>query len=39
MFALPTGEPWFYFNRLHVGATAWMVLAETGVNPFWPSLK
>lgn len=34
-FALPTGEPWFYFNRLHVGATAWMVLAEKGVNPFW----
>ena len=38
-FALPTGEPWFYFNRLHLGATAWMVLAEKGVNPFWPSLK
>lgn len=34
-FALPTGEPWFYFNRLHVGATAWMVLAQKGVNPFW----
>jgi hypothetical protein len=34
-FTLPTGEPWFYFNRLHVGATAWMVLAEKGVNPFW----
>jgi hypothetical protein len=34
-FSLPTGEPWFYFHRLHVGATAWMVLAEKGVNPFW----
>ena len=34
-FALPTGEPWFYFHRLHVGATAWMVFAEKGVNPFW----
>ncbi len=34
-FALPTGEPWLYFNRLHVGATAWMVLAQKGVNPFW----
>ncbi|HEY9633704.1 MAG TPA: hypothetical protein V6D14_09880 [Coleofasciculaceae cyanobacterium] len=34
-FSLPTGEPWFYFRRLHVGATAWMVLAQKGVNPFW----
>ncbi len=34
-FSLPTGEPWFYFHRLHVGATAWMVLAERGINPFW----
>jgi hypothetical protein len=38
-FALPTGEPWFYFNRLHVGATAWTVLAEKGVNPFWLGSK
>jgi len=34
-FSLPTGEPWFYFNRLHIGATAWTVLAQEGVNPFW----
>lgn len=34
-FSLPTGEPWYYFKRLHVGATAWMVFAEKGVNPFW----
>lgn len=38
-FSLPTGEPWYYFNRLHVGATAWMVFAETGVNPFWIGSK
>ena len=34
-FSLPTGEPWFYFRRVHVGATAWTVLAQKGVNPFW----
>lgn len=38
-FTLPTGEPWFYFKRLHVGATAWMVLAEKGANPFWLGAK
>lgn len=38
-FALPTGEPWFYFHRLHVGATAWMIFAEKGVNPFWLGSK
>ena len=38
-FSLPTGEPWFYFRRLHVGATAWMVLAERGINPFWLGSK
>lgn len=32
---LTTGFDWFYFRRLHVGATAWLVLAEHGVNPFW----
>jgi hypothetical protein len=34
-FSLPTGEPWFYFHRLHIAATAWTVLAQKGVNPFW----
>ena len=32
---LTTGFGWHYFNRLHVGATAWFVFAELGVNPFW----
>jgi hypothetical protein len=35
-FFLATGEPWYYYKRLHVGATAWLVLAELGVNPFAP---
>jgi hypothetical protein len=35
-FHLQDGTPWLYYNRLHVGATAWMVLAEKQVNPFWP---
>jgi hypothetical protein len=34
-FDLPSGGMWFYFNRAHVGATAWAILAEQGVNPFW----
>lgn len=38
-FSLPNGKPWLYFNRLHVGATAWTVLAEKGVNPFWLGSK
>ncbi|MGB5963731.1 MAG: hypothetical protein WBG73_24050 [Coleofasciculaceae cyanobacterium] len=38
-FSLPTGEPWFYFKRLHIGATAWMVFAEKKVNPFWIGSK
>ena len=28
------GEPWLYFNRPHVGATAWWVVAASGFNPF-----
>lgn len=28
-------QPWFYFNRLHLAATAWLVIAEKGINPFW----
>ena len=34
-FIQPDGNPWLYFHSLHVGATAWAVLAERGVNPFW----
>ena len=34
-FDLPTGEPWLYFNRLHVGATSWFIFAELGHNPYW----
>ncbi|MGH8549209.1 MAG: hypothetical protein ACRERU_11535 [Methylococcales bacterium] len=30
-FDLPTGEPWYYFNRLHIGATAWFIFAEQPV--------
>ena len=32
-------KPWLYFDRPHVGATAWLVLAESGMNPFWPEEK
>ncbi|MHB9111240.1 MAG: hypothetical protein ACYC4D_01225 [Thermoleophilia bacterium] len=34
-FNLYDGNPWLYFHRLHVGATAWLSLAEMRVNPFW----
>ncbi|MBW4577271.1 MAG: hypothetical protein KME08_18525 [Aphanothece sp. CMT-3BRIN-NPC111] len=34
-FSAAGSQPWFYFHRLHVGATAWFVLAEKKVNPFW----
>lgn len=34
-FFLPDGSPWLYFRRLHVGTTAWYILAEKEVNPFW----
>ena len=37
-FYFPTGDPWLYFPRAHVGATSWFVLAETGANPFAPIL-
>jgi len=33
-FTLDNGQPWEYFPRAHVGATAWLSLAENGVNPF-----
>ncbi|OGF58663.1 MAG: hypothetical protein A2Y62_03925 [Candidatus Fischerbacteria bacterium RBG_13_37_8] len=31
---LPDGSPWLYYKRLHVGATAWFILAEKHINPF-----
>jgi len=34
-FTLSNGQPWLYYGRPHVGATAWYILAERGVNPFW----
>jgi hypothetical protein len=37
-FTLNDGQPWLYFPRVHVGATAWLSLAENGVNPFRSSL-
>jgi hypothetical protein len=30
-----TGFDWEYFSRLHIGATAWYILAEREYNPFW----
>ncbi len=32
---LTTGFDWLYFNRLHIGATAWFIFAERGYNPYW----
>jgi hypothetical protein len=32
---LTTGFDWFYYNRLHIGATAWFIFAERGYNPYW----
>ncbi len=34
-FHLKDGQPWLYYKRLHVGATAWALLAEQSMNPFW----
>ncbi|MBI4268188.1 MAG: PGF-pre-PGF domain-containing protein, partial [Chloroflexi bacterium] len=34
-FKLPDGQLWRYYKRSHIGATAWLVLAQTGFNPFW----
>jgi hypothetical protein len=34
-FTLNSGEPWLYYRRLHVGATAWLALAERNINPFF----
>jgi hypothetical protein len=33
-FTLDDGQAWKYFPLAHVGATAWLSLAENGVNPF-----
>jgi len=39
-FLLPDGKtPWLYYHRAHVGATAWLALAEKKVNPFWMGFK
>ncbi len=35
-FFLPDGQPWVYYHRPHVGATAWLVMAERALNPFTP---
>jgi hypothetical protein len=32
---LTTGFDWLYFNRLHVGATAWFIFSERWYNPHW----
>ena len=29
------GQQLRYFKRPHIGATAWLVFAERGVNPYW----
>lgn len=34
-FDLPTGGDWYYYNRLHIGATAWFVFSEQKWNPYW----
>jgi hypothetical protein len=30
---------WYYYNRLHGGATAWYIFAERSYNPYWHPLK
>lgn len=34
-FDLPAGGRWYYYNRLHIGATAWFIFAEQQWNPYW----
>ncbi len=34
-YSLTTGFDWMYYNRLHVGATAWYIFAERKYNPFY----
>jgi hypothetical protein len=38
-FYLSDGSPWLYYPRKHIGATAWLIFVETGVNPFWMEAK
>jgi len=33
-FIIGTGLPWIYGKQVHIGATAWLSLAESGENPF-----
>src|SRR5439155_224923 len=33
-----TGFNFFYFNRLHTGATAWAVFAQLGFNPYYQTV-
>ena len=33
---LETGFGSVYYNRLHIGATAWYLCAELGYNPYYP---
>ncbi len=34
-FEVMPGIPWLYYNRLHIGATAWYIFALRGYNAFW----
>lgn len=34
-FAPGVIDKWTYPRRLHIGATAWFLLAQRGVNPYW----
>lgn len=34
-FQTAGGDPFKYFRRLHVGATAWNVFAQLGLNPYY----
>jgi len=36
--SLTTGFGFFYFSRLHTGATSWNVFAQLGVNPYYEPL-
>lgn len=29
---------WYYFRRLHIGATAWYIFAERRYNPYWGTM-
>jgi Calx-beta domain-containing protein len=35
---LTTGFDFKYFRRLHVGATAWNIFAQLGINPFYQNI-